>query len=363
MLVKAKLSSIQALRAIAALAVVIHHVCHAIEHNATGVKLPFSEYWGPLGAAGVDIFFVISGFVIWFIAPARPLGVPEQLGFLKNRALRIYPLYLIFTAMAALLFVFRGTRDLLTAKYVICSALLIPTTSPLNGSIHPILDQGWTLFYEGGFYLIFSVLLCLAPRHRLGVLLVVFGCLFGLSHLGSSVPALAIWQDPIIFEFALGCVIAIAFRKGVLPGGRTALGMAAAGLALFAMSAIFPLGWNRFFAWGVPSCLLVAGLIGLEAGIGEGVGWFDRLVPLGDASYSLYLSHSVVTLVLGMLVKKHLVPLQSILVVAVAIVAAVLCVFIGLAVHRLVERPLMDLARRLSKPRPLLAPTAQASTA
>jgi len=345
------------------MAVVVHHICHAIEHNAPHVMLPFSGWWAPLGAAGVDIFFVISGFVIWFIAPSRPLAVSEQVGFLKNRALRIYPLYLIFTAIAVLLFVFRETRDQLTAQFVLCSALLIPTTNPFNGGFHPVLDQGWTLFYEGGFYLLFSVLLCFGPRYRLGALAVVFGCLFGVAHLGSKLPVVAIWQDSIIFEFTLGCLIAFTLQNGALPGGRSARWMVVAGVALLVMSAFCPPGWSRLFVWGIPSALLVAGLVGLEAAAVDGLRWCDRLVPLGDASYSLYLSHSMVTLVLGMLVKRGVVPTQQVPLILVALCTAGLCIAVGLIAHRWIERPIMEFARRLNKPRPLLGPTAEATTA
>jgi exopolysaccharide production protein ExoZ len=285
---KNKLLSIQALRAIAATGVVWLHSAETILKDAPHPVLPIAPVWFRLGASGVDIFFVISGFVIFFIAPELPVGWDRRAGFLKDRAIRVYPIYLVFTLLTTLFFMFRGVRAKLTLKYFIASCLLFPVTSPIDGGFHPILDQGWTLFYEVGFYLLFALLLFWDLRRRLTGIFVALASLYVIAHLGSGLPQfIAIWQDAIIFEFVLGCSIAYLYRSGRLPTGYIALGTMLLGWLLLAASTQFPPVWNRFLFWGLPSALVVAGAIGFEVSPRDQARWFSWLSPGGRLLFSL----------------------------------------------------------------------------
>ena len=359
---KSKLLSIQALRAIAATAVVWHHSAGTILEESPHPSLPFSLPWMNLGAAGVDIFFVISGFVIFFIAPEMPVGWSGRIKFLKNRAIRIYPIYLVFTLLTIFFLLFRSTRAELTAKYLIASCFLFPVTSPINGGFHPVLDQGWTLFYEVGFYLLFALLLFLDLRQRLVGILVLLASLFGVAHLFAGLPpCLAIWHDAIIFEFVLGCAIAYLYRRGRLPTGYTALAIMLLGWALFAASTRLSGDWNRFLVWGLPAVLVVAGAIGFEVSPRDQGHWFAWLSPLGDASYSLYLCHSLVVFCLGSLAKRNAFGAGWVKQTLALLVCIALCIVFGLAVHNIVEMPLMRLCKGKRKPLAIVGAPAAAA--
>ena len=155
-----KLFGIQYLRAVAALAVVVFHAAERSGLNFV------------VGAAGVDIFFVISGFVMWTLAATRPVST---WAFYRDRLLRIAPLYWIVTlvmAVGALAGLFPRIR--LTADHVIASLAFVPHRSPSNGEIWPLLTQGWTLNLEMFFYLIFGLILFLPRERRLAMLTTTF---------------------------------------------------------------------------------------------------------------------------------------------------------------------------------------------
>ncbi len=261
------LLSVQYLRAIAALAVVTFH----------------SENAAPLGQCGVDVFFVISGFIMWSVT-TNPLGPGE---FLCHRLIRIVPLYWIATLVMAL----HLHSD---AWDIVRSLLFWPYRRATDGEIWPILVQGWTLNFEMFFYLLFAAALLVPRRFRL---LVLSGVIGGLAVIGLAArPADAVlwtYSSPLMFEFLFGVWIAELTLHATIPSLPGALAMIAVSLAAFAMTIgdYTPKLW-RFAIWGVPGALLVWGAIALE--------WRGTMprIPLlkllGDSSYSIYLFHAFV---------------------------------------------------------------------
>ena len=147
------LLSIQYLRAVAALMVVFHHIINA----KPWLFNPLENY--PSLATGVDIFFVISGFIMYVAARNE-----APLEFLKKRIIRIVPLYwvatLAFVIVKTKLHIFSLTPE--DWLHIAKSLAFIPHHDPTNpGKIWPYLIQGWTLNYEMFFYLIFLFYVCL----------------------------------------------------------------------------------------------------------------------------------------------------------------------------------------------------------
>ena len=146
--------SIQHLRAIAALSVALFHACQ------------WSQIDFGIGAAGVDLFFVISGFVMWTVTAGREAA---PLTFLRRRVIRVAPLYWIVTlalVAGALVFPQRFPEVEPRADHILLSLAFIQHMNPA-GQPFPILAPGWTLNYEAVFYLVFASTLILPVRRRI----------------------------------------------------------------------------------------------------------------------------------------------------------------------------------------------------
>lgn len=285
------ISSIQVLRGIAALLVVLSHVQPQLDHFG-GPHLA----WLGAGGGGVDIFFVISGFIIW--VTSQPVGMnPGK--FIKRRFIRIVPLYWLITAFVtsvALIMpsVMSSTR--FDAAHVLASFLFIPYPHPILQDIYPIVVPGWSLNYEAFFYALFAAMLFV--RNRLAVAIGMIAVLSALVICGkvfapSQIQA-AYFTQPIVLEFAFGIAIGTTFTHArPLPvwGGA---GVLVAGVAAFVASSIISSidNQNRVFLVGVPAAAIIWGISILHR---------HRIDPanaalslLGDASYSIYLSHVIV---------------------------------------------------------------------
>jgi exopolysaccharide production protein ExoZ len=324
--------SIQYLRGVAAVGVLIFHAA-----DRTGSSFG-------LGGAGVDVFFVISGFIMWTIGARRPL-TPGA--FLIRRVIRIVPLYWSVTLALA------GTWLLLpsllpnlspTPSHVLLSLFFIPHVDPA-GTVAPLLVPGWTLNYEAFFYLLFATTL-LAPLHRR--LWLLTGALVALAMVGlvlnPTEPVLAMVTDPLLLEFAAGAWIAKAALEGRTAGPVAAASLLFIGLALLIageVSGIELAGW-RVIWWGVPAAFLIAGAIGLEA-----AGRIPKLrLPklIGDASYSIYLVHGLAISFAVRMAAQFALPSTSGLVFFAAVLAGLVA---GVTCFLLVERPIL---RRLRPP-------------
>jgi len=344
--VRPKLTLIQAGRGLAALLVVLFHVTE-LSHSKLGVTFLGDRF--AFGGAGIDFFFVLSGFIICYVHRGD-WGQPAKLRtFLIKRFARIYPLYWLVT-LAVLpvyfwspAFGFGHERQL---DVIVKSLLLIPQ------SHFPIVIVGWTLSHEVFFYLMFSVLIALPWRRSrviVGLWLAASLGLFGLERLSWVEPGL--WLGFILsrhnLEFALGCGAALWVLREPVPRAE---GVLLAGLVMFGLAATADhagsLGVSDVVAYGLPSGLIVLGAASCDR-------YRPRPVPkffeqLGDASYSLYLVHYAG---LSVLLKGAIalgLPRWGSEPVLLGITA--IAVGLGFGVYALIEAPLNTLLRQVLVP-------------
>jgi exopolysaccharide production protein ExoZ len=323
-----KLASIQILRAVAAVSVVLFH---AAQWSPLGSRLDFA-----IGAAGVDLFFVISGFVLWTACEARP---PSPGAFLLARARRILPVYWIVTlavAAAALAAPMALPIVLPDLRHMVLSLLLLPHTDPAGGPF-PLLPTGWTLTYEAFFYLVMALALA-APKDRR--LQIVSGLLLAASLIGFAYHGwYTLLANPLLLEFLAGIALARLWAKGRFERLPRVFGpgLIAAGVLILAACQISGLrdDFLRPFVWGPPAALIVAGALKLEADGRIGSGLLARaLVAEGDASYSLYLVQAPAIAAFAWLTPAWPAALRAPVSFALAIAIGWLC-------YALIERPLV----------------------
>jgi exopolysaccharide production protein ExoZ len=335
-----ELFGVQMLRGIAALFVVFHH---ALEESLAAVAGARSPDWLTLaGASGVDIFFVVSGFIMLYVS--YPLGrvalAPGQ--FLLKRASRIYPLYW-FSCLAVVAICAVGFLEskILSPSIVLMSFSLLPTPNALVG-------VSWTLSYEIYFYLIFAATLFWgSPGASLGVTTTAIVLLLAAAQFAPPGNFSDFLADPIAIEFCFGLMLARLFmlseRRPLVPVYWSLLGFAA--LIMAPLFVAYPdthslIGWSRIIFWGLPSIFVLAGFLwsGTPRGV---VGRFA--VWVGDASYAIYLTHIFVMMAYAKLLKST--ALSQHTQVPVIPVVVIVSLAVGLITHMVVERPLLALIR------------------
>jgi exopolysaccharide production protein ExoZ len=281
----------------------------------TGVLLTHSAHFDH-GAAGVDLFFVISGVIIGMVAQGRTASE-----FIVARLTRIYPIYW-FNLMPLLVpaFVF----GIITPSRLATSL----TLWPIWGSYAPsYLAPAWTLSFEMLFYVAMTAAIAL---RRVSLLVPTLAALVVLN-VAIGGPYLNYIGHPMLLEFCAGFLVMNLPRNSW--AGAVAL---VCGAGLFALSPTFPIdgahimdfgpSFQRVIAWGIPAALCVYGCLSLERGFGR---WAAVPVFIGDASYSIYLSQFILNLVVQIWWPAK-----------VAIMLAA-----GSAMYVLVERQLLKLTR------------------
>lgn len=321
------LLNLQYLRAIAALAVLLHHACERL-----GTRFV-------VGAARVDLSFVISGFIMiaMMLHSAPPAG-----RFLWQRLVRIAPLYWGVTlGMVTLAVVAPGLLPQFTwdTQRLISSLLFLPHLDP-SGQIFPLVIPGWTLNYEMFFYGLVALALLAPSRIRLPI---IFGSLLALVGLGAAFQPesalLRVWTNPLLIEFLAGGVLAVLHLRGWRPNRPAGVILLAAGIACYAaqeLGGVFSEGW-RVLLWGLPAVLILMGALALERREAAPIA---PLRLLGDASYSIYLTHPMVVAVAVKLVGVA----DPSVFLATTLLLAVL---VGLSCFLLFERPFTRFLRDL----------------
>jgi exopolysaccharide production protein ExoZ len=348
---RATLLNIQALRGLAAFMVVFVHM-EALAALA-GARGPAMEF----GNAGVDLFFVISGFIMVFTTGRKPMG---PVTFLAARWRRIAPLYWSVT-VAVFAVALLAPRLLQNTQadlpHLIASLLFLPLQRA-DGAMRPVVFVGWTLNCEMAFYVLFAAGLALR-RRGLGVAL-TFAALLAAVAWGQwtrpSDPVQLFYTAPMVLEFGFGMLLGLAWPH--LPRRRApALALASAAAVAFVLMLAGPGLWpggERLLIFGLPAVVIVAAALALErSGLALRWAWTRQL---GNASYAIYLSHFFVTQAVILAAGKlHLHgPSAAVLMGAVALagVAAV-----GLGLHYAVERPLDGLLGGAKRAAPLRRPS------
>ena len=299
-----RLDGLQALRFIAAALVVVAHAESRLARTfpeAASQTLVFEvgdiRHWGHWG---VDLFFAISGFIMFWVTRGtfqRPGAVRS---FLTKRTLRIVPIYWLLTAFSVLLlavapslFSYRGSMDV---GWILASFAFIPWAAP-EGFVAPVLGLGWTLNYEMYFYLCFALMLLLPEKRAIWVISAFF---LGSATLGAFVDLGSPWGRQatswLLLEFAAGMwvgklyVSGLELRRPMAIVGPLAL-LVLAGTIFHnpAPDAAAQVdNGGRLLLWGIPSAALLLWVLVSN--------WSPRdsrvgriAVVLGDASYSIYL--------------------------------------------------------------------------
>jgi peptidoglycan/LPS O-acetylase OafA/YrhL len=357
-----RLNSLQALRAIAAILVVIFHGAGIWREGvgAVGFAGPWDRGW-----AGVDLFFVISGFVMVWVAGDRAAGIRTAARFLWDRATRVYPLWWVFCALMAVYFFFTYGQPASPALVTPDTAWGMFARSMLlwpQGQM-PVLSVGWTLIFEMAFYAVFALLLLVPAKWRCVGLLIwatvlLYRWNFTAADSGLPNSWLMTLLDPLCFEFLIGAAVAYCLKTFRLPAAL-ALSLCAIGVVSFMAVMIWLSGFegeamsrNRVLAFGLPSGLIVLGVVGWEITSGRRTpGWLRRI---GDASYTLYLAHFLMLLVLRRLFEAVglFTDVSALSMAGFMGLGLVISVVAALILYRLIERPLLRLSRAPLAKRP-----------
>lgn len=327
------LPTIHYFRGIAALLVILHHI--------TGIMyLQFNYeylngYFNP-GWSGVDFFFVLSGFIIAYIHYGE-LGQNNRLKpFITKRLVRVYPIYWVVTLLYLPIFLKYGNGDVSIIK----SFLLLPQDN------QPILEVGWTLCFEMFFYLLFSLTFVLKPRISVMLASVWFvSVLFNLPNISNeeSVSYFNFIFSHYNLEFLLGCVVAYSVKKFNITFAEPILML---GVISFLGSWIFinlgifdKFSVLRILCFGVSSALIILGAASIDLKRDYSF-TMKPLAILGDASYSLYLTHiPIYTVINKVFLVCNLYNILGLWITTTLLVIST--TILGCVFHKLVEKPLL----------------------
>jgi len=327
--------------------VLLAHVKQAeVDYGGEGTLLPHFLY---MGVVGVDLFFLISGFVMTHVALSGARGGPAARRFIYNRAARIYPVYWAVTLL--LMILYAGKLYFFDEATPFPNPLATFLLTPSN--YYPLVPVGWTLVHEMYFYVVFALFVFWSAP-KLSQLLAGWAALILAALFFGAFSANA-WTkiafNPLTFEFIAGAVIALMMRRSVTQLAGPAI---IAGIALFAVEVLFfadrlyPSVMGQFALRAAiftpPFALILYGAAALErTGASPAPKWLRRT---GDASYSLYLIHVPIFLVVGKLISIA-VPdtrLDNTLLIAAFAVCALAA---GFALHHFVERPMLSATKRI----------------
>jgi exopolysaccharide production protein ExoZ len=340
------LFGVQILRGVAAILVLLHHQTQVIaDRIPSALDLSILDN----AAFGVDLFFPISGFVIYLSAVKLQEKSQTWQDFAWRRFVRVAPLYWAFTVLKLSIF-FLAPSVFSHYHFTLWNAVASFLFLPAYNSYHapePVLSVGWTLAYEMLFYAIVTI----ALFARVRVLMFTAVAVTILATAGIFIPpglgGLTYLADPIELEFLGGMAIAALHRRGWrLPVWASSCLLP----IMFVLALGYPDGPHalefkpiRAVFWGIPGIVIVAGVVGLESYIRR---LPNRLALLiGDASYSLYLTHTFILPALGLVAFRfHLSGSPG--AIAYILGSGGIALIVAVFFHRLVELPMLAVLNR-----------------
>lgn len=338
------IKSLQAGRALAAIAVVAGHTHLLMEKDKYGGVALFNS-WPRVGALGVDFFFALSGFII-FYANRNSISKPELFkNYIWKRFARLYPFYWAVTiAFICLSSLGIGDTRYSTAPLDFLSYATLVHITPARAPI----GVAWTLFYEVQFYVLFAGML-LNRRAGITILMVWFGLILAnyatpYAGKGTAWGDLVSWMN---LNFFAGMAVYLLYEKGYRQwaGSFGILGIISGGLMIYAWrtNALMDAPWIRILMAFSFGSILYAAIVLEEKG--------HLRIPkflnfLGDASYSIYLVH-VPILSLALKICMRLNALRFVSVEVIYFVAFTGAIAGACLAHILIERPLLHFLRRI----------------
>ena len=291
-----QIDGLQVLRFVAVGIVAWLHSCQILQ-SLTGVILP------NFGVYGIDIFFVISGFIVSSVVlrTTNEPGLGAMWDFFKRRVIRIFPIYWVFASIACLRLVLK--HKLFEHKFLAALFLLPGLAYP--GFVE-LVGFSWTLFFEMFFYYCLAAILLCTVRHAVPIsLALLFGAVLLGQAVGTRRPVWDLVCNPILLEFVFGGILSLAYRGF---GVRRKFGITLIALGVFLslyfwiyppdaangyqMITINDRVVTRVLTWGISAAMIVGGMIFWSPVIRTPIG---RLaVVLGNASYSTYLASALV---------------------------------------------------------------------
>lgn len=338
-----RLQSLQHLRVLAASIIVLYHAELQITRLTDGAH----QHSLGFGAAGTDLFFAIGGFVLVYTTHNRK---DTFAAFLYRRFIRLAPLYWLFTLlMLAVLLISPG--HLLTTKgdfwHILFSLAFIPYPHPVLGFDRPFLFPGWVLNNFAFFYLLFGSLLFLSTGRRVIVLSILLCSLVILKMLfGATSHLLDFYGSTVALDFVQGMFVGWLFLARSEPPWVIAAALAG-GASIFAAGVLESVseGAERALFWGVADATLLFACVSVE----KRWGWpeWRFLSKLGDASYSVFVSHLfALALTTSILRGLHLFPVLGVSGARIVFLGAAWT--LGVIVYSAIESPLM---RRFNRQR------------
>ena len=338
-----KLLTIQFLRGWAAIIVVLYHshgliVKRAVEFGAEQTFWLTENQFVKIGAIGVDVFFVLSGFIIFYTSRnTSDLGL-----YLKKRIVRIYPIWFVAICFMVIITFIPGTSAVFDLQHVVYSLLLIPHY--FEGRIVQFVQIGWTLNYEILFYLLFAITLTITKTKRLELIsLIIFILWLFANSLPSQLPVFVLLENPLLFEFVIGGWLARLYLSGWTISKKQMVGFALFVLIWLMMFFFSPWLWHfRSLISRAPVAIAVFVIAVFYVPIR------DYKVPkifvyLGDASYSIYLFHMFPIMVLSGVVHKISIPLLADIPVVISwLFVSCISVTFGCVIYSLIEKRLIS---------------------
>lgn len=331
---QSQLKTLQIVRALASTSVVYYHV---------GSTPCFGGTWylPCFGGFGVDMFFVLSGFVMAMVVATGQSGAR----FAIHRISRIVPLYWVLTTFILAVAVLKPellnstTANLSNYLRSIC---FIPYLKE-NDTLMPMLFVGWSLNYEMFFYACIWLSMMVIRTHTLwsttGLLLAAY---VGFGHFAENQVLNRFLGNELMFEFILGILAFQAYKKRYFLKVPTGVMLAAGlvGYLFMAAAEAKALHVNRLLAYGVPSFLVICSAVSLEGVVNFAPRIaLNILIGAGDASYATYLSHPYVTETMRKVVaqKLHLIEINSLLGVVLTLFIALMT---GALIYKTIDKPL-----------------------
>ena len=286
--------SIQYMRAIAVLLVILYHAISKGE-----IYSETSWAWFNFGEAGVDLFFIISGYIMCYTTRRKRPNIYE---FMKARVVRIMPLYWILTTVA--LAIYLVAPDKINSSGGDTSIFYSYTLLPSNSKY--LIQNGWTLSYEFFYYAIFSIGLIFSATRKYVVPAVVLTILVMLGQIiRPSNVALEFMTSSILVEFVMGIAAFYVVQKYQI-SKNIALAFCGASIVLIAGISYWGTTGNRVIDYGIPALFLFMGLIYLEETLQNNKHHplNQILGKIGDSSYSTYLLHPFFLAIAAIVFKK-----------------------------------------------------------